>query len=210
MRAGKGLLAVLGVLLLAGSASATSVTNGDFSAGLSGWSIVGPVSDGGGFALMAEDPVFILTSLGQAFTIPAGAVSLSFDHAMASLPGGPGGSPFPDAFAASLLDPVTFDPILSTPGFPDYFYRDSGGLIDFDPAIVTLVGDRVTLDLTSVAGGANALLVFDLVGADNGLMTTVAVDNIKMEVIPEPLTVVVIPSALVGLAAYLRRRRAQG
>lgn len=208
MKAINSLLAAVILTASAGPAWSTSITNGDFSAGLTGWNTVGPVSDGGGFALMEEDPVFMLTTIGQEFGILALDGGLAFDYTMTFTPDGTSGAVFPDAFTASLLDPVTFDPILSTPGFADYFYRDNRGIIDYDPSIVTLVGDTVMLDLTAVPGGTDALLAFDLLGADDGFATQATVDNVVVTEIPEPVTAIGAAMGLVSLGAYLRRRRA--
>ncbi len=196
------------VLLVAsaGQALGITVTNGDFSAGLTGWSHVGPVTDGGGFALLEEDPVLAVTSLEQQIVIPPGARSFSFDYGLVSTPDGSSGFPFSDGLAASLLDPVTFDPILNTPGFTDYFYEDRNGARSFDPSIVTVSGDRVTLYLHSIPGGTDALLAFDLLGGDDGFATQATVDNVAVSVIPEPLTIVGIPLGLIAVAGYFRRR----
>lgn len=196
---------------VAAPAGATSVTNGDFSAGLTGWTASGPVADGGGFALLYDDLASVQASLSQQILIPAGAKSLSFDYLLGFTPDGTSGYPIPDFFTARLLNPVTLDPLLATPGYTDYFYHDAGGLIDFDPNIVSKTGNTVELDLTSLPANTDALLSFDLFIGDDGRTTQVQVDNVTLQqaggVIPEPLTAVGIPLALAGLAGYLRRRR---
>ena len=203
----KCVVAACVVLIVAASqASAISVTNGDFSAGLAGWTTVGPVSDGGGFALLEEDPVLAVTSLEQQIVVPAGSAWLVFDLGLSSTPDSTTGFPFPDGFAASLLDPVTFAPILSTSGFTDYFYEDRAGLRDFDPNIVNVSGNTVRLDLSSVSGGTGALIVFDLLGGNDGFATQATVDNVDIVAIPEPLTIIGVPMAMAGLVGYFRRR----
>jgi len=193
------------------SAADPAVTNGDFSAGLAGWVIFGPVSDGGGFALLGEDPVVALATLEQQVVVPTGATGLSFDYGLSARPEGPSGFPFADGFAASLLDPVSADPILNTPGFTDFFFEDRTGFQDYDPAIVSVTGGRVTLDLAGVAAGTDALIVFLLLGGDDGYATQAMVDNVEVtargtEVIPAPAAA---PLAAIGVAliGYLRRRR---
>ncbi len=200
-------LAMAGVLALTGHVSATTVTNGDFSAGLTGWTVAGPVSEVGGFAVIGEDPVYFNTILEQAIVVPAWAVSLSFEYSMSTTPDGTTGYPFPDALVAYLRDPVTLAPILATPGVPDYFYEERSGLQDFDPTIVAVVGNRVTLDLASVVAGTEALISFELLGGDDGYATTATIDNVRVSVVPEPLTLVCVPMAAGGLTGYLRRRR---
>jgi len=205
MRSARNLLPVL-LLASFGLPAFADISNGDFSAGLFGWGTFGPVSDGGGYALLAENPGFAMTSLGQGFVIEGLDGWLSFDHRMASSPDGTSGWLWPDAFTASLLDPDG-QPILSTtPGFPDYFYRDNAENVYYDSSIVTIAGDTVTLDLRSVARGTNAYLVFDLLGGDDGYATTVEVDNVGLTAIPAPGAVVLGVIGLFWAGAYLRRR----
>lgn len=204
------------VSVLACAASANSVVNGDFSndfiaSPLAGdWAVTfGTVAwHAGGFAVLEEDPGLLLSSIEQTIVIPAGAERLSFDYGLSSTPDGTSGFPIPDAFAAYLLDPVTLDPILSTPPFYDYFYEGRDGFQDYDPSIVTVVGSTVTLDLTSVPGGTDALIIFDLMGGNDGYYTEATVDNVTLQVIPEPVTMVSGFLALTALGAYLRRRPA--
>ncbi len=205
-----GVMCLAAALLLPAPAQA-GLVNGDFSAGLSGWQLRGPVTDGGGDAVLAEHPTEIMTTLSQEFVIPPGAESLAFEFRLASEPDSTSGSPFPDAFAVSLLDPVTFVPLLSSPGVPDYFHVDVGGATEYDPALVNVVGDTVTLDLSSL-GPADTFLAFDLLGGDNGLATTVEVDNVVLSerqgfIIPEPATILGISFALASACGYLRRRQ---
>ena len=197
---------VMAVGLSVAPAGALSIVNGGFDGDLSGWTTTGAVSVVGGRAVVAENATGSLSSLEQTFVIPAGALDLRFTYEMTATPDGSSGWPFADAFAASLLDPSTKAPILSTPGFSDYFYQDNQGLTDYDPAIVSVAGDVVRLDLRSVAGGTDAMLAFDLLGGDDGQATTVAVDNVGIGVIPEPVTAATGLVTLLGVGAYLRRR----
>lgn len=203
-------LMLLAVVIVHSTDAGADLVNGDFSSGLTGWQVDGPVSDGGGHAALAEDPTKIMTILSQEFAIPLGAASLKFDFRMASEPDGTGGWPFADAFAVSLLDPVTLAPLLSTPGFPEFSYADADGAMEYDPALVSIAGGTVMLDLTSLGPG-NALMAFDLLGGDNGLTTTVEVDNVvlieRQDTIPEPATILGFSCAIASLCGYLRRRR---
>ena len=211
-----GLVALVSLLLVAAPADAAVIVNGDFSSGLTGWTTTGPVSDGGGFAVMTDDLVSGMASLEQAFVISALSQSLSFSYSLSAVPDGTAGSPFPDAFTASLLDPVTFAPILSTPGFTDYFYHDNSGFVDYDPSIVSVSGDTVTVDLSSVAAGTDALIAFDLLLGDDGLTTSVEIDNVEAAgeqvIIPEPASVVIwmVVFGASGLGAVLAQRRRRG
>jgi hypothetical protein len=190
----------IGVVVWFGQPTAeATVVNGDFSDGLNGWTVEsGNVSDGGGFALFEEHPTIILSTLKQEFTLPDWSrLLLSFDVKMTAVAGG-AYDPFawPDAFTASLLAPVTLEPIIANPGRTDFFYMDNTGLL-------TIGKLTINLDLGGL-GGRNAALYFDLIGSDDGMLTSVSVDNVA--IIPEPCSLLL---WLVGirLAGSLRRSR---
>jgi hypothetical protein len=90
-------------MLIASSALAVP-TNGDFNSGLDGWTIepIGSVTDGGGYALFAENFDYLPMSLSQAFTLPADSLELSFDRTLVTIGGG--SLPATDSFTVSLLD----------------------------------------------------------------------------------------------------------
>jgi hypothetical protein len=121
-------------------------------------------------------------------------MSLLFDVKMSAVAGG-AYDPFswPDAFTASLLDPVTLDPMLSNPGRTDFFY------IDNTNPIITIGTLMLRLDLSGL-GGRDAALYFDLIGSDDGMLTSVSVDNVA--IIPEPSTLI-----LIGFGALLATRK---
>jgi hypothetical protein len=177
---------VISLVFLAGTGAFAGPTlqNGDFSSGLDFWTVEsGTVTDGGGYALFEEHPVDLSSTLSQVFTIPALANRLSFDVLMSY---GLGGDydPFawPDAFTASLLDPVTLDPLLSNPGYTDFFYLDNTGVVE---TIATVWGNTVKLDVSGLAG-LDAYMVFNLLGSADGMMTSVTLDNVNISVIPAP------------------------
>jgi len=181
------------------SLAGPTVENGDFSAGLTGWTVeYGTVTDGGGFALFQEHATSLSSTLSQEFTIPALALELSFDVVISSVPGGDD-DPFawPDAFTASLLDPVTFDPLISNPGVTEFYYLDNTG---YEETVGTVSGSTVSLDVSSWAG-YDVLLSFDLWGGLDGMQTTVGVDNVNVSVIPAPgaLLLGLIGTGAVGL-----------
>lgn len=188
------------ILCFGPPAAATLVPeNGDFSAGLNGWTVKsGNVRDGGGYALFEEHATLILSTLLQEFTLPQGVISLAFDVKMSATPGGDD-DPFawPDAFTASLLDPVTLDPLTANPGRTDFFY------IDNTNSIITIGTLSVRVDLTGLGlDGREAALYFDLIGSDDGMLTTVSIDNV--EIIPEPATVIFL---LVGLGFFRPKKQ---
>jgi hypothetical protein len=207
------LAAVILLTLIASPAWATSLTNGDFSAGLAGWTTENAVSNGGGFALLQENPTLILTSLSQAFVVPAGAYELSFHYAMTSVTGTPTGSLTPDAFTATLyqVNGPTLTPLISTAPFDDFFYADSAGFKDYGLAIELAAG-TVTAYLPSLGADTNVLLEFDLLGSANGLRTQVALDDVRLSggavaQVPEPITATGLCLAGLAIGAYARRRR---
>lgn len=182
-----------------------NLSNGDFSAGLNGWTVeYGTVTDGGGFALFQEHPVDLSSTLSQQFTIPALALQLSFDVWMSAVAGGDY-DPFswPDAFTASLLDPVTFDPLISNPGVTEFYYLDN---TSYEETVGTVSGSTVSLDVSSWAG-YDVLLSFDLWGGLDGMLTSVSLDNVQISVIPAPgaLLLGLIGTGTVGLWRRYRK-----
>lgn len=157
--------------------------NGDFSAGLSAWTVeYGRVADGGGFALFDEDPSSLTSTLSQQFTIPSAASEISFDVLMASL-GTYDPATWPDAFTACLYDnPVDLNPLISSPGYSDFFYTDHTGIVE---SVGSFDGTHVTLDVSAFRG-FDAYLVFDLLASDDGMATTINLDNVNVSVVPVP------------------------
>jgi len=172
--------------------------NGDFSNGLEDWTVEsGNVIDGGGYAKFDEHSTDILSTLKQEFTLPQDVLSLSFDVQMSAVPGGDE-DPFawPDAFTASLLDPVTLNPLVSNPGRTDFFYMDNTN------PILTIGTIRITIDLRGF-DNQEAALYFDLIGSDDGMLTTASVDNVEVA-IPEPCSLSIF---LIGTLGILRQKR---
>lgn len=193
------------VLVAGASASADLIPlNGDFSDGLSHWLVeFGDVTDGGGYAFFQEDPDSLSSTLSQEFTIPSAALRLSFDLQMLGVPGGDSDpSAWPDAFTASLLDASTLDPLISwDPFVTEFFLLENTGAMETS-AGMTVIGDTVTLDVSSWAG-QDVLLSFDLWASDDGMTTTVNLDDVRVSVVPLPagalLGVLGLVSGLMGL-----------
>jgi len=176
-----------------------TLQNGDFSAGLSNWTVeYGSVTDGGGYALFQEHPVDYSSTLSQGFTIPALALDLCFDVMMSYEAGGPYDqfAP-PDAFLGSLYD-SDGNPLFANPlGVDEFYYLDNTSIVD---TTGTLIGNTVRLDVSSLAG-QDVLLVFDLWSSYDGMTTTVNLDNVNITVIPAPgaLLLGLIGTGLFGL-----------
>ena len=193
---------VFGVLS-AGTAIA-DITNGDFStAGLSGWTAVGTVSDGGGYAFFEEDPFLWSSSLSQEFVVPDLALELSFDVVM-DAQGTYDPFAWPDAFTASLYDnPLDLNPLVQTTAFSDdFFYMDHTGFVD---TVADFDGLTVRLDVSGFRG-MGAYLVFDLWGYDDGVSTTVDLDNVEVSVVPAP-GALLLGVIGIGTVGTLRRSR---
>jgi len=162
-----------------------SLSNGDFSDGLNGWTVeYGTVTDGGAYALFEEDAFSLSSTLSQEFTIPALALELSFDVVLSAEAGGDY-DPFswPDAFTASLLDALTLDPLVANPGVTEFYYLDNTG---YEETVGTVSGSTVSLDVSSWAG-YDVLLSFDLWGGPDGMLTSVDLDNVSVSVTRLPV-----------------------
>jgi len=185
-----------------------SLQNGDFSIpALSAWTVeFGDVTDGGGFALFQEDPASVSSTLGQQFTIPSSAATLSFDLSGLLEPGGPyDPEAWPDAFCAYLLDPLTGDPLVSTVGGTEFFYVDSTGYLD---TVASLTFNSSTLTATldvSALGGLDAYLRFDLWSREDGWITYVGLDNVNVQgsAVPVPGALLL---GLIGTGILIRRK----
>jgi hypothetical protein len=137
------------------------IANGDFSAGLTGWTADGPVSAGGGFAQLLEGDG-LLTSLQQTFVVPLSPQQITFDIVALGLEDPEGG--VPDAFEVSLLD-AAGESLVPTfrPEATSFFNANPGGDVRLASG-VSFDGRRVTLDISGLTPGTEATLIFDLVG----------------------------------------------
>ena len=170
--------------------------------------------DAGGFAILQEDTtgVGISSTLEQAFVMPELAEALSFDHSLLWTADATADGLWPDNFTATLWDLDANAPLLNIPGFDEYFYRDTEGLVDVG-ADVSIAGDTVSLDVSSISAGTNVRLSLDLwydsLSATNigdGASSRAHVDNVTLTVIPEPMTVGLL-APVAAVVAFGRRRR---
>jgi hypothetical protein len=177
-------------------------------------------SAGSGNATFVVDGFFDnFVQIEQIFTLPNNASKLSFDFKLSSVTGGfldPAfGAPPYDGFQASLLDPISLTPLLSFNPFDDRFFGVdvTGNVTASGVSVAPNVGNGftgVTADVSTVQG-RQALLDFRLLGEDDGLITTVHLDNVGLEqkgssVVPEPISILCwLPACL----PLLCRRRSQ-
>ena len=103
-------------------------------------------------------------------------------------------------------------PLISNePGIDEFFYIDSGYLDDpTDPNVMKTVGafdgKTVTLDVSGFKANQDAYLLFNLYTEDEGLVTTIELDNVNISLIPAPGALVLGGIGL-GCVTWLRRRR---
>lgn len=167
-----------------GLRTASMLVNGDFAAGLDGWTWSqsdGDVAPGQVYvdaeqAVMQEGDSFLVT-LQQTFTIPANTLTLSFELVLD--PGFDLGDDFiPDAFEATLLDqdnwPVVppWD-ILAT----SFFNMQEDGTDNLGSA-TTWDGLTAAVDVSGVAPDTVVTLYFDFIGADADTAGGIRLDNV--------------------------------
>ncbi len=138
----------------------------------------------------------------QELYLPDNVKYLSFDIRYKTNFDGRDYSNPPSFFAAYLIDLDTDDPLVSNPGFDDFFYKNNFGLID---TIAKKKGKTVTLDLEGL-GDRDVELWFEVINEWDGYKTKVKIDNVKIGVIPAPGAFLL---SAVGLSfvSFLRRRR---
>ncbi len=214
----------MAVSLFLVSATSAVPTNGTFNPedGLSGWTVVPSevegtsITNNGGYALFQEDFDYSPISLEQVFTLPASALELSFDRIMESIGVG---SPTTDSFTVSLLD-ESYNPLISYDPGVTWFYSIDTSVGELMAPGVSVFGNTVTLGVSSYAN-MNVLLAFDffsevdpayneegeLIPGLDGVITTVALDNVDVSVIPAPgaLMLGLIGTATVGLIRKLKK-----
>jgi len=201
------------------------LVNGDFSNGLTGWawsqsggsSAPGLVSVDSDQAVITEGDSFLVT-LQQAFLIPPGAQSLSFDLVLS--PGFDTSSNFiPDAFEASLLDQENV-PVVPPwhPQATSFFNIQEDETVNLASA-ATFDGTTVRVDLSGVSAFTLVTLYFDFIGADFDTAGALRIDNVAItcgvegcNTVPAisgwGLIVMVLTLVTVGTLALSRRQKA--
>jgi RHS repeat-associated protein len=184
---------------------ANPIVNGNFAEGLTAWTVSsGIVTASNGLAQFQEDPTALTSTLAQTFVVPNHPGTLSFDLVALGLENPQGG--VPDAFEASLVDGQqnslvpTFEPQATS-----FINFNPGGAVA-KASGVTFDGRHVTLDISQLAPGTKATVVFDLVGNPPGTSSTATIANVQVsqQPIPENFQVVALPGPFgttAGIAA---------
>jgi len=159
-----------------------------FADDLSGWNVTedggteedkGGVTPTEGHALLHEGDSF-LVNLATGFTIPAGATQLRFDLESLNFDTTTTGA-VRDAFEVALVDSQG-RPIVPTIGTGrDAFYNQTEGLEAALGSGTTVSGSMVSVDLTGVAAGTTARLVFRLVNNDDDTETRAEVGCVVVD-----------------------------
>jgi RHS repeat-associated protein len=168
--------------------AASPIVNGSFDAGLSGWTVdaigqkpgeqPGRVNANPGFAQFTENQSF-LTSLSQSFKIPASPQTIEFELRALGLDAN-NADEIPDAFQVSLLDAHSGSLVPThrsdSTAFVNYV---SGELPSLSPN-VAIHGTTIILDISALAPGTDATLIFDLIGNPKGTSSTATIDRVRI------------------------------
>ena len=224
------LMAILIVVAAGGGSTLGGVIdNGDFSTAgtppdpFAGWTtdlgLGDRPTDGGGYAEFTVTDAGEARQLEQKFTLPALALTLSFEIKLMTSPGGTTDVFGFDSFQAALFDLDSSgkpnNPLFPhAPSFFAFYSLDSGGPSPefYDPAYVSVTSlsngwRQVTLDLSSLPS-QGLLLDFSQFGSDDGLSSTVQLDNVLVNVVPEPALLTI--WAGLCLIVLARRLKARG
>ena len=217
-------LATLFLLLTAIQAptlSAGILVNGDFSGGVTGWTVAGDVDFTGYQAQLIESTTLMATVLSQAFTISQGTSWLEIElRALTTEPMSLSGN-LPDFLIFSLLDPSTsasLVPAVPTTSTNFYIQDLVDGAVAENASGVTVLGATlpltIRLDLSSLSAtqSVDALLQFELVGGGDAFDASYTIDNISLvsspTMVPEPGSMAIWGGIiLAGFSARFTRRQ---
>ena len=164
------------------------IVNGNFADGLTGWHVqavgqpvgqaAGTIRASSGFAQITENSSF-LTTLSQSFVIPPTPQIIEFDLLALGLDAVAPGQ-IPDAFEVSLLSDSGASLVPTHKTGATAFVNYAAGSTPTKGAGVTITGTHIQLDITGVAPGTRATLLFDVIGNPNGTRSTVSIDNVHI------------------------------
>lgn len=213
-------------LICSGMVAGSPIINGDFSAtdDLYGYKATGDfISEPTGEFAQLETDGNLERTLEQAFTIPSIPTLFSFDFAFSTVSYTTPTGVFADSFASSIitldgdfLDIMVVDSrgVIPDPGdipgaMPiDVMFDDNTTIDGFAPlSEENIFHGRISLWLPYDILGEEATFYFDLYDQADDFMTIAAVDNISAEPIPEPGTLVLLCTGLIGIAGGFCQRR---
>ena len=197
---------ILGIFL-ASSASATLITNGDFSRGLRGWKSDGDVTKAKGRGVPKMDGKFARigftddeypkSRLWQNFDVSGiNKIQISFDWFFAYLDD----TKKPKDVFASILQERDSKPFQK---IEVYTVLTN----DTDPSVDEQIQSGFFSGIFDVSGfDGKARLRFQL-SENAGVLSRVGIDNVNVSPVPEPTTVLLFGAGLAGLLAAQRRKK---